>query len=332
MPDTLLISVVIIGRNEGERLRACLASVAAMRHEDFALELIYVDSNSTDNSLSIAQSAGAHTLTVDTRYPTAGLARNIGWNAATGEYILFLDGDTILDPDFVRTVLPSLADDTIVAVCGNRRESHPERSIYNRVLDLDWNGPAGLVDYCGGDALFRRSALQLCNGYDPSLIAGEEPDLCRRLRAHGLHILHIDTPMTMHDLAITRFSQWWRRHTRTGYAYAQISERYRHTPIPLWLRESKANILRAVALTLLFNISILCALAVWSIWPLIFGLLFFATLVQRTALKARDKAADIPTRMAYGVHSHLQQIPIFIGQLNYRTRRRKTRPQLVEYK
>ena len=332
MSDTLLISVVVIGRNEGERLRACLASVAAMHHDNFSLELIYVDSNSTDASISVAQSIGARALTVDTRYPTAGLARNIGWHAASGEYILFLDGDTFLDPDFVRTALPSFDDASIAAICGNRRESHPESSIYNRVLDLDWNGPAGLVDYCGGDALFRRSALQLCNGYDPSLIAGEEPDLCRRLRAHTLRVLHMDIPMTLHDLSITRFSQWWRRHTRTGYAYAQISERYRNTPIPLWLRESRANILRAVALTLLFNITILCALVVWSIWPLIFGLLFFASLVQRTALKARDKDADVPTRLAYGVHSHLQQIPIFIGQLNYRTRRRKTRPQLVEYK
>ncbi|MDR3734216.1 MAG: glycosyltransferase family A protein [Acidobacteriaceae bacterium] len=332
MPIAKTISVVVIGRNEGERLRACLASVANMHREDFTLELIYVDSNSTDDSLQIARAAGARTLTVDTRYPTAGLARNLGWQAAGSEYILFLDGDTVLDPDFVRTALPSFADSTIAAVCGNRREARPDRSIYNRVFDLDWNGPAGLVDYCGGDALFLRCALELCNGYDPSLIAGEEPDLCRRLRAHSLRVLHMDIPMTLHDLAITRFSQWWQRHTRTGYAYAQISERYRNTPIPLWLRESRSNILRAVALTLLLNLSILCALALWSLLPLLFGLLFFASLVQRTALRARGKGADVPTRLAYGVHSHLQQIPIFIGQLNYRTRRRKTRPQLVEYK
>jgi cellulose synthase/poly-beta-1,6-N-acetylglucosamine synthase-like glycosyltransferase len=332
MPTEATISVVVIGHNEGERLRACLASVNAMHHDNFPIELIYVDSNSTDSSLHIARAAAARTLTVDTSYPTAGLARNFGWQAASGKYILFLDGDTLLDPDFVRTALPSFADDTIAAVCGNRREAHPERSTYNRVFDLDWNGPVGLVDYCGGDALFRRSALALCNGYDPSLIAGEEPDLCRRLRAHSLRVLHIDIPMTLHDLAITRFSQWWRRHTRTGYAYAQLSDRYRNTPIPLWLRESRANILRATALVMLFNLSVFFALAAWALWPLLIGLLFFASLVQRTALRARNKTSHIPTRLAYGVHSHLQQIPIFIGQLNYRTRRRKTRPHLVEYK
>ena len=327
----MIVSVVVIGRNEGERLRACLASVNAMHHDGFDIELIYVDSNSTDNSIPIAEAAGARVLKIEGR-PTAALARNTGWREARGELILFLDGDPVLDPDFVRTALPSFADESIAVVCGSRRESHPERSLYNRVLDLDWNGPPGFVDYCGGDALIRKSALELVRGYDPALIAGEEPDMCRRLRAHSLNILRMDIPMTMHDLAITKFSQYWRRHTRTGYAYAEVSARYAATPMPLWSREAKSNILRAVALTLLFNISILCALLTWTLWPLLFGALFFASLVQRTALRARNKTLHIPTRLLYGIHSHLQQIPIFIGQLNYRTRRKRSAPKLVEYK
>ena len=327
----MIITVVVIGRNEGERLRACLASVNAMQRDGFDLELIYVDSNSTDNSIQIAQDSGARVLKISGR-PTAALARNTGWRVATGEIILFLDGDTVLDPDFVRTALPSFADESIAAVCGNLRESHPEASIYNRVLDLDWNGAPGFVDSCGGNALIRRSALELVGGYDPSLIAGEEPDMCRRMRAHSLKILRMDVPMVMHDLAITKFSQYWRRSTRTGYAYAQVSARYAATPLPLWSREAKANILRAVALTMLFNISILCALLTGRFWPLLIGVLFFCSLVQRTALKARSKTLHIPTRLLYGIHSHLQQIPIFIGQLNYRTRRHKSAPKLIEYK
>jgi len=326
-----LVTAVVIGRNEAEHLRACLASINAMQHDNFDLELIYVDSSSTGNSIQIAEAAGARVLKIAGR-PTAALARNTGWREARGELILFLDGDTILDANFIRTALPSLADDTIAVLCGSRRESHPERSIYNRVLDLDWNGTPGYVDSCGGDALVRRSALELVNGYDPSLIAGEEPDLCRRLRAHSLNILRMDIPMTTHDLAITKFSQYWRHNTSIGYAYAEVSARYAATPMPLWSREAKSNILRAVALTLLFNISILCALLTWTLWPLLFGALFFASLVQRTALRARNKTLHIPTRLLYGIHSHLQQIPIFIGQLNYRTRRKRSAPKLVEYK
>jgi len=323
MPGKL--SIVVIGRNEGERLRACLASVAAMHPDGITVELIYVDANSNDASLAIAHTAGAQVLHVNTRYSNAALARNLGWHAATGEFVLFLDGDTVLDADFARTALPAFADETIAAVCGNRRELHPEQSIYNRVLDLDWNGPAGFVDSCGGDAIFRRSLLETVGGYDSSLLDGEAPDLCRRLRAHNLRILHIGIPMTLHDLRITRFSQYWARQTRLGYAYAQVSERYRNTPLPLWLRESRSNILRAVATTLFFNLFLLIALVTWTLWPLLFGLLFCATFVQRTALSARDKSAGIPTRLAYGLHAHLRQIPIFIGQLNYRTRRRTAR-------
>jgi len=270
-----LVTAIVIGRNEAEHLRACLASVNAMQRDGFDIELLYVDSNSTDNSIQIAEDSGARVFKIEGP-TTAALARNTGWREARGEIILFLDGDTVLDPDFVRTALPSFADE--------------------------------------------------------SILAGEEPDMCRRMRAHSLKILRMDVPMVMHDLAITKFSQYWRRSTRTGYAYAQVSARYAATPLPLWSREAKSNILRAVALTMLFNISILCALLTGRFWPLLIGVLFFCSLVQRTALKARSKTLHIPTRLLYGIHSHLQQIPIFIGQLNYRTRRHKSAPKLIEYK
>ena len=98
---------------------------------------------------------------------------------------------------------------------------HPEHSLYNRVLDLDWIYAPGDTDYCGGDVLMRRCALEQVDGFDPTLIAGEEPELCRRLRHCGYRILHIDSPMTGHDLNITRFSQYWRRALRAGHAYAK---------------------------------------------------------------------------------------------------------------
>ncbi len=73
----------------------------------------------------------------------------------------------------------------------------------------------------------RRSVLVEVEGYDPGLSAGEEPELCRRLRARGYRIVHIDAPMTRHDLNMTRFSQYWRRAMRAGYAYAEVSNRFR---------------------------------------------------------------------------------------------------------
>ncbi len=220
------LSIVVIGRNEGSRLEHCLLSIRAMEKPEGDVEVIYVDSASTDGSCALAAKLGAQVISVQPKRPTAALGRNAGWRASSGTFILFLDGDTILHPQFVVTALDDFEKDTAV-VWGNRREIHPEASLYNRVLDLDWISRPGLVDYCGGDALMRREALETAGGYDEDLIAGEEPEMCRRLRAKGWKILHVDRPMTGHDLAMTQWSQYWRRATRTGYAYAEVSERLR---------------------------------------------------------------------------------------------------------
>jgi glycosyltransferase involved in cell wall biosynthesis len=324
------LSVVIIGRNEGDRLASCLQSVAVFSAES---ELIYVDSASTDGSAQLAANFGAEAIVLHGGTQTAARARNAGWHRARAPLILFLDGDTILNPDFPAAAINVIeSDPAIAAVWGHRRELHPERSVFNRLLDLDWIYPAGDTDYCGGDVLMRRCALAEVEGYDPGLIAGEEPELCRRLRARGYRIVHIDSPMTGHDLNMTRFSQYWRRAVRAGHAYAEIAYRYRGTTDPMWSQESRRN---------------LCTGIFWITWLLI--ALFFAMLRNlwavpwvallpilsaRSAWKARSKArGQAMLLLLYGLHSQLQQIPVLIGQLRYfRSRRSRERQKQIEYK
>ncbi len=338
MKDTELenlpaLSVVIIGRNEGPRLVRCLASVRALRGVTGAVEIIYVDSASTDDSVNVAQACGAQVIVLQGERPTAARGRNAGWRAAHAPFVLFLDGDTILDPDFVARALPHFSDERVAVVCGQRREIAPGNSVYNRVLDLDWVFQAGAAAYCGGDALMRRAVLQELNGYDASLIAGEEPDLCCRMRLRGYVILQTGEPMTGHDLAITRWPQYWRRAVRTGYAYTQVARRFRHTAQPLWSAEVKHNLLSGGALLLLACGGVTATLWQRSLWPLIFGLLFFTCLSVRTALKTHWKAPQLATRLLYGAHSHVQQIPIFIGQLMFwRDQWRRQRRALIAYK
>ena len=174
---------------------------------------------------------------------SAARARNAGWRAATGEVIFFLDADTIVHPDFLSGLCPVRG--TARGRClGAPSKIRPTQSIYTRVLDLDWIWPAGESDYCGGDALMRRSILEQ-TAVLTTLIAGEEPELCRRLRAAGHRILHLDVPMTGHDLGVKRWGQYWNRSVRTGHAYAEIAGRFAHTSDPLWLAESRRNLVRA---------------------------------------------------------------------------------------
>jgi glycosyltransferase involved in cell wall biosynthesis len=328
-----LISVVVIGRNEGERLKRCLESVNGMTRHNFQVETIYVDSGSSDGSLGTAAGLGVETISLHSTRPTAALGRNAGWKAGHGEFVLFLDGDTVLESNFLGSALLNFVDPCIAIVWGHRREVCPNASVYNRVLDLDWIYAPGLTAFCGGDALFRRSILVATGGFDDTLIAGEEPELCRRIVAMGGRILHVNHAMTGHDLAMHHFHQYWKRASRAGHAFAEVSARFTNTPHPFWLEESTHNRTRAMLLLGVPLFALILSLALKNIWPMTALVILSFAIVARTAWKARWKNHDRLTLLLYGIHSHFQQIPIFVGQLQYwLNRRRGTRAGLVEYK
>lgn len=330
--DDPRVAVVVIGRNEGERLNRCLDSVWAMDYPDDALDVIYVDSQSTDDSIANAKERHARVIEVDPERPCAAVGRNAGWRATDAPFVLFLDGDTILHRDFVRNALAVFEDDHAI-VFGRRREIATADSIYNRVLDLDWIWPLGELDFCGGDALMRRAALAAVDGYDDTLIAGEEPDMCRRMRALDWRVLHIDVPMTGHDMAMTSFGQYWRRATRTGHAYSEVSARFAGSDDEFWSAESSRNFKHA-AVVAATPVGIAAGAAITRSWlPAAGAAAFWTAVVVRSAKRAAWKQAPLSTRLGYAVHSHFQQIPIALGQLTERAaRRRGERKGLIEYK
>jgi len=235
------VAVVAIGRNEGERLRACLASVV----EKVALT-VYVDSGSTDNSKMIAENLGAVTVDLDTSVPfTAARARNAGFKAALAhlpdlEWVQFVDGDCEVQPDWLSTARNHLrTHDEHAIVFGRRRERFPERSVYNEMCDIEWDVQPGITKYCGGDIMARISVLKKIGGYRESLIAGEEPEMCVRIRAAGWKIEALPAEMTLHDANMTQFTQWWRRVMRSGWAYAAGAHLHGAPPEKHWVKQSR---------------------------------------------------------------------------------------------
>ena len=223
MPDLTRLAVVAIGRNEGERLRRCLQSVPA------EIPIVYVDSGSSDGSVILARDLNAQIVQLDLARPfTAARARNEGLGRVLERWpdtrlVQFVDGDCEIERGWIERASAFLRENPAAgAVCGRRRERHPDASFYNGLCDREWDTPVGQAHSCGGDALVRIDALRDVGGYDPALTAGEEPELCARLRSNGWTIWRVDAPMTIHDAAMYQFRQWWLRAVRSGYGYAQV--------------------------------------------------------------------------------------------------------------
>lgn len=256
MPEAA-VGAVIIGRNEGERLRVCLVSVLPSVHQ-----AVYVDSGSTDRSVEMAKRMGADVLALDMSSPfTAARARNSGYRRLLAlnpevRFVQFIDGDCEVVAGWMDAALHHIeAHPDCVAVCGRRRERYPEHSIYNRMCDQEWDTPVGDALSCGGDALFRAGALIQAGGFRDSLIAGEEPELCLRLRRAGWHIHRIDHEMTRHDAAITRWPQWWRRTVRGGHAFAEGAWLHSASPERHWVRQTARAVVWGILLPSLIVLS-----------------------------------------------------------------------------
>ena len=157
--------------------------------------------------------------------------------------VQFVDGDCELSEGWLGRAASVLDERReVAAVCGRLRERHPERSVYNRLADLEWNGPVGEIKACGGIAMIRAEAFEAVGGFDPSIIAAEDDELCLRIRRRGWKIVRIDAEMALHDIAMYRFRQWWRRSTRTGHAYAEGAAMYGHTPERHFVRQTRSAV------------------------------------------------------------------------------------------
>lgn len=318
---TAQVGVVVIGRNEGDRLRQCLQSVLSTHRV-----VVYVDSGSTDGSSDVARSLGADVVNLDLSIPfTAARARNAGLERlqqlTTAIFVQFVDGDCTVDSNWISIAVAYLeTHPNVVAVCGRRREHFPERSVYNRLCDLEWNTPVGPAGACGGDALFRVDALSAVGAFRESMIAGEEPELCLRLRRAGGSIERLDHDMTLHDAAMNRFGQWWRRAVRAGHAYAEGAHLSKSDPQGLWRREARSTWFWALLLPLLAVVP-----AWWTHgWSL---LLLVGYLVLWTRIAIRYRRIDYATFCVIAKFAHFQ------GMLRYYCSRFfGRRSRLIEYK
>lgn len=323
--DYPFISVVIIGRNEGSRLTDCIRSVRSMDYPSEQFEIIYVDSDSSDNSLERAREAGAHRSIALTVKPlSAAAGRNRGLAEAGGEYVLFLDGDTLLNPAFIREALPAFSDEKIAIVFGHRVE-YRKNSLYIEVCDLDWDRNPGFSETSAGDILIRKNVIDEIGGYR-EIIAGEDPEMSNRVINAGYKILHIDAEMVKHDLSITTFRQYWKHAYRSGYAYGIVSDLTQNRTVPLWGDVKKRNIIQGLVYTGLLLLSLA---SLPRLLPLSVTLLFYGTVIIRSFIKNPRKIEGARLNLLYSIHSHFQKIPIFLGHIQYGLNKKRS---IIEYK
>ena len=317
MSEPKNVSVVVIGLNIAPLLPACFSAILEQNYPKEKLEILYVDSGSTDNTEQVvAQYPQVCFLSADDGKPSPGKGRNVGWKRAKHDLILFLDGDTQLDPDWLRTAV-SAVEKNVVAVTGGLEEVNAKKNFYHLIASIEWNAPVGPTTTFGGNVLLRASALEKAGGYDCSLEAGEDPELSYRLRKHGYQILRTKGVLGYHDIDMNSFVQYWKRSVRTGHAFAEVFWMHKADPEKFWMKETVRICLSAlVPLLLVLGLAIgnFSALAYCLAPPLIFRPLRNLKKYQaRYHLTAKEA-------FLYSLHLSFVPFPQFIGIIKFITK------------
>ncbi len=190
-----VLSVVVPARDASFALPRCLAAIGRSARAD--VEVIVVDDGSVDDTGAIAEQFGATLIRLDESGGPAR-ARNVGWRAAKGQVVMFVDADVEVAPGAVSRVLAAFDADVELSAMFGSYDDEPRGTLvadYRNLLHhfVHQQSNTASASFWAGLGAVRRSALLSVGGFDeafrrPSI---EDIDLGARLAAAG-HRIRLD--------------------------------------------------------------------------------------------------------------------------------------------
>jgi glycosyltransferase involved in cell wall biosynthesis len=233
------LGAVVIGRNEAQKLPRCLSSVLGS-----AAPIIFVDSGSEDGSADLARTMGVDVVELDRSTPfSVARARNAGFTRALHldpnvDFIQFIDADSeVIHPWFTLARNALVEHPDVAIVYGRVCERDPDRSLYARLYQAEFEVQFSEPDVCGGMAMMRVAAVRQVHGFNAAMVGFEDFELSVRLRRVGWRVLRLDADMAVHEAAMNRAAQWCQRQLRSGYARGQEVALRGRTPQRYGVRE-----------------------------------------------------------------------------------------------
>lgn len=327
-----LVGIVVIGRNEGQRLFLSLKSMQASQ-----CPVVYVDSGSSDDSIKIATPLTDIVHSLNSSRPfSAARARNEGFEKLIStfqnvKFVQFVDGDCILSNGWLDAATTALVElGSCAAVVGHLHESNPHLSVYNRLCALEWkSAPGDLTNFgaLGGISMIRTDVFKELNGFTENVIAGEDSEFGVRLSLAGYRVTKINHDMAIHDANMTSFGQWWKRSVRAGHAIGQRAAMNGNTIVKDCVQERKSTLFWGVFLPALALILLIPTRGFSLI--IVFAYVLLAIKVYLYRRKLGESASDA---MVYARFIVLGKFANGLGLIKFFVNRLKKRYEIIEYK
>jgi glycosyltransferase involved in cell wall biosynthesis len=297
------VSIIVIGYNEAANLDLTFKSINNFNYPKSKLEIIYVDSGSTDNSVGIAQKY-TDKIFIESVNPSAARNRNRGAKEAKYDIVHFNDGDVEMHPDYLASAIAVINKGVAQAVCGKLIEKNT--SWISRSISADWQlREEGYINstHAGGTYL-KKNFLEI-GGYNLNLKLSEETELGERFRVYN-KIYYLNIIMGYHDYGITTLKQFLKRQVKNGNFRSEIfKSKDDSKEIASIKRSSISNIVQMIFLILILILSPFINYAV-----LIITLILFISfpLVKKYLLNSKSS-------LKYLMLTHYSKPFVFYGQI-----------------
>lgn len=198
--DNILISIIIITRNEEKNIAACIESVLRACKTLEKTEVILVDSASSDSTIKIAAQYPIKIIQISPlSHLSASAGRHTGFMHAKGKFIQFVDGDMTLYDNWFECSLKYFNDEKIAGITGltinsfdvNKNQNMEEEKNTKILKNHETN-------ILFGAALYKYEVLKKIGGYNPYLFGNEEAELSFRIRRAGYKLLKLPEKMAIH--------------------------------------------------------------------------------------------------------------------------------------
>jgi GT2 family glycosyltransferase len=222
------ISVVVCTHNGSRTIRNCLEGCARLRYPEY--ETIVVNDGSTDSTADIVRGFDVRLIST----PNQGLshARNVGLNAATGQFIAYLDDDARPDEHWLSYLAHTFLSSDHVGVGGPNIVPVDDPPFSQCVA----NSPGGpthvlisdhLAEHIPGcNMAFRVQQLREVGGFDAQFrIAGDDVDVCWKLQARGWTLGFTPAAVVWHHRRCS-LRAYWKQQFNYGCAEAMLEVKW----------------------------------------------------------------------------------------------------------
>ena len=207
------VSIIIVNYNGKELLQKCLDSLLKVNYDNF--EIILVDNNSTDGTVEFI-TKNYPSLIIIKLDSNKGFAEpnNVAAKISKGKYLLFLNNDTVVTPNFISEMVKVMETDKKIAVCQSlllKPDGSVDSSgdfidhlgvVYNSKTKIDEIREVSSAR--GASMLVRSDIFEKLDGFDQKFfITFEDVDLCWRSWILGYRVLIIPTSIVYHEGGIT---------------------------------------------------------------------------------------------------------------------------------